>query len=95
VFDIFKGNYYVANGLQNLLIDFVDETAVRIGKPLKVIGSEIFEQRGVRHTRKSKDSNIVPRSVPKPECIKHLSISSNDRLFPQWNSTPKFLERKN
>ncbi|MBS1514106.1 MAG: site-specific integrase [Bacteroidetes bacterium] len=79
---------------QNLLIDFVDGTAARIGEPLKVIGNEIFEERVILHTRKSKDSNIVPRSVPKPDCIKHISISSNERLFPLWNSTPKFLERK-
>lgn len=79
---------------QNLLIDFVDETAARIGEPLKVVGREIFEQRVVLHTRKSKDSNIVPRSVPKPNCIRHLEVAPNERLFYQWNSTPKFLERK-
>ncbi|MBX7047130.1 MAG: site-specific integrase [Ignavibacteria bacterium] len=79
---------------QNLLIDFVADSAARIGEPLKVFGKEIFSEYVILYTRKSKNSNIVPRRVPKPECIKHIQILPNERLFPHWNSTPRFLERK-
>lgn len=79
---------------QRLLIDFVTETGARINEPLKVTGRDIFNDYVVLYTKKSRNSNVVPRKVPKPDCIKHIQIQPNEKLFKQWSDTPKFLERK-
>ncbi|MCC6864540.1 MAG: hypothetical protein IT280_00100 [Ignavibacteria bacterium] len=79
---------------QRLLIDFVSETAARINEPLKVTGNDIFDTYVVLYTKKSKNSNVVPRKVPKPDCIKDIKLEPDERLFKLWSDTPKFLERK-
>ena len=79
---------------QKLLIDFVAETGARINEPLKVTGKDIFDDYVILYTKKSRNSNIVPRKVPKPDCIKHLNPKPDERLFRLWSDTPKFLERK-
>lgn len=79
---------------QKLLIDFVAETGARINEPLKITGNDIFNDYVILYTKKSRNSNIVPRKVPKPDCIKHLNPKPDEKLFKQWSDTPKFLERK-
>jgi len=79
---------------QKLLIDFVAETGARINEPLKVTGKDIFDDYVILYTKKSRNSNIVPRKVPKPDCIKHVNPKPDERLFKLWSDTPKFLERK-
>lgn len=79
---------------QLLLLDFVDETAARINEPLHLFGKDVLENTVILHTRKSKNSNIVPRKVPMPECLKGKKYKSEERVFPQWNEQPKFLQRK-
>ncbi|MBZ0202944.1 MAG: hypothetical protein K8I03_08010 [Ignavibacteria bacterium] len=79
---------------QKLLIDFVSETAARINEPLKVTGKDVFDTYVVLYTKKSKNSNVIPRKVPKPDCIKDIKIEPDERLFKLWSDTPKFLERK-
>ena len=79
---------------QKLLIDFVAETGARINEPLQVTGKDIFEEYVILYTKKSRNSNIVPRKVPKPDCINGIQLKSDERLFRNWIDTPKFLERK-
>lgn len=79
---------------QKLLIDFVAETGARINEPLKVTGKDIIDDYVILYTKKSRNSNIVPRKVPKPDCIKHIKLKPDERLFKLWSDTPKFLERK-
>lgn len=79
---------------QKLLIDFVAETGARINEPLKVTGKDIFNDYVILYTKKSRNSNIVPRKVPKPDCIKSIQLGQDERLFNLWSDTPKFLERK-
>lgn len=79
---------------QKLLIDFVAETGARINEPLKVTGKDIFDDYVILYTKKSRNSNVVPRKVPKPECIKDIILELDERLFKRWADTPKFLERK-
>lgn len=76
------------------LFDFVAETAARISEPLKITGKDILEEHVILYTKKSRNSNIVPRKVPKPDCIKDISIGENERLFGRWEDAPNFLERK-
>lgn len=79
---------------QKLLIDFISETAARINEPLKVTGKDIFDDYIILYTKKSRNSNIVPRKVPRPFCLKEIKLNSDERLFSYWSDTPKFLQRK-
>ena len=79
---------------QKLLIDFVKETGARINEPLKITGNDITPEYVILYTKKSKFSNLVPRKLPLPVCIKKISIDRDERLFPYWKEKPKFLERK-
>jgi len=82
------------NRRQNLLIDFVKETGARIGECFKIKGSDIFDDYIVLYTRKSKDSNLVPRKLPRPLCLAEVRLKPDDLLFPDWTEQPKFLVRK-
>lgn len=79
---------------QLLLLDFIAETGARINEPLKVTGKDIFDDYVILYTKKSRNSNVVPRKVPKPDCIKHIPVQPSEKLFKRWSDTPKFLERK-
>lgn len=84
----------ICDAEQKMLIEFVDESGARINEPLKVAGKHMLEEHVILQTRKSRYSNIVPRKVPTPQCIKHVKIGPDELLFPQWSDTPKFLQRK-
>jgi len=79
---------------QKLLIDFISETAARINEPLKVTGKDIFDDYIILYTKKSRNSNIVPRKVLKPDCIRGIELKEDEKLFKLWSDTPKFLKRK-
>lgn len=79
---------------QQRLIDFVKDTGCRIGEALRVNGADILENEVVVYTKKSRNSNLVPRKLPKPECIKNVSIKSDESLFKRWSDDPRFLEDK-
>jgi integrase len=81
---------------QELLINFVMETGARINEPLRITGKDITNEFVILYTRKSKNSNLVPRKLPLPECIKEKEIAllPDKRLFDRWIEKPKFLERK-
>ena len=84
----------ICNRRQNLLIDFLLETGARINEVFKIKGEDIFEDYIVLYTRKSKNSNLVPRKVPRPLCLKDTRLKPEELLFPDWSRQPKFLERK-
>lgn len=79
---------------QLFLLEFVNETAARINEPLHMYGKDVLEDYVILHTRKSKNSDIVPRKIPKPNCIQGKKFLSDERVFPYWNDYPKFLARK-
>lgn len=79
---------------QKRLIHFIRETGARINECLNLRGCDILEKDIVLYTRKSKNSNRVPRKLPKPKCFKGLSFKSDELIFGKWNEQPKFLERK-
>lgn len=75
---------------QRLLIDFVYQTGCRIMEAIRLKPEDIEKDTIVLWTRKSKNSNLTPRRVPKPDCIKGLDFKG----FPQWQGYPRFLEAK-
>lgn len=79
---------------QNFLMDFILETGARINEPLRLKGKDILKDSVVLYTRKSKYSNLVPRKVILPQCLKGKNYESEERVFPWWNEQPKFLQRK-
>lgn len=76
------------------LIDFVMETGCRIGEAIRITGADILENEVILYTKKSFNSDLTPRKLPKPECIKDITIMPDERLFARWADTPRFLEDK-
>ena len=79
---------------QLFLLEFIDETAARINEPLKLLGKNIYPDKIILHTRKSKNSDLVPRKLPLPKCLEGKTYKMNERVFPWWSEEPKFLARK-
>jgi integrase len=80
---------------QKILIEFVKETACRISEALRLKDTDIDGDDIILYTRKSKNSNLTPRRVPKPACLDSLiPLKANYRVFSRWSSAPKFLEKK-
>ncbi len=77
---------------QKLLLDFVMETGARINEVLNVIGKDLGRGYVILYTRKSKNSNLVPRKVPLK--LKLPKIKENEKLFYRWGKHPKFIEKK-
>jgi integrase len=78
---------------QRVLVEFVRDTAARINEPLRMRGNDVLDNEVVLYTRKSKNSDLVPRKVPKPACLQNRSFKPDELVFPYWKSRPKFLER--
>jgi integrase len=79
---------------QIMLIDFVMETGCRISEALRITGKEILDNKVILYTKKSRNSDLVPRMLPKPECIKNIKIKPEELLFKRWSDSPRFLEDK-
>lgn len=79
---------------QQDLINFILETGVRINEVLNLKGQDILNTSVILYTRKSNNSNSVPRKVPKPEWLDNKMFPADERVFKEWNEYPKFLDRK-
>ena len=79
---------------QKNLIDFVMETGCRINEALRIEIADVYDDYIVLYTRKSKDSNLVPRKVPRPKSLCINGLKSDDRIYNRWSNIPKFLKRK-
>lgn len=79
---------------ERLLIEFVEDTGARIGEALKLSNKDIFDDYIVFYTRKSKNSNLMPRKVPRPECLPYEEYNKPERIFKRWTDQPRFLEKK-
>jgi len=73
------------------LFDFVEQTGCRINEALRLRYENIQEGLVTLWTRKAKNSNLTPRRIPVPECLK--KIQGNGCIFGRWKDKPKFLER--
>jgi integrase len=79
---------------QKHLIQFLMETGCRINEALKVTGSDIMGDSIILTTRKSNNSDLIPRKLPLPEFLKDFKLNPDQRIFSSWTEQPKFLERK-
>jgi integrase len=79
---------------QAMLINFVKDTGCRISEALRITGKEILQACVVLYTKKSRNSDLVPRKVPKPVYIKKIIVETDERLFNRWCDVPRFLEDK-
>jgi integrase len=83
----------LCNREQKLLIDFAKETGCRIGEAIRFKGRDISKDNIVLYTRKSKNSDLTPRKLPKPECLKG-KYQADEFVFGTWSELPKFLDKK-
>lgn len=74
------------------LIDFVMQTGARISEALRITGKDVGDGYVILYTRKSFNSNLVPRKVYHSLLLSN--ITSDERLFKRWTESPKFLELK-
>jgi len=79
------------NHRQAFLIDFLMETGARINEAINLTYNDIKETYLILYTNKSKNSDRTPRKIPIPDCLK--GKRGVGRVFPEWNETPKFLDR--
>jgi len=74
---------------QKELFDFVDESACRINEAIRLDWKDVDEKQVVLYTRKSRNSNLTPRIIPRPSC---LAGEGTGRVFSHWTANPRFLE---
>jgi len=79
---------------QALLVKTVRDTGARINEALRMCGKDILEHNIVLYTRKSNNSDLVPRKVPKPVYLNTVTIMPDEKLFKRWSDIPRFLEDK-
>lgn len=79
---------------QAFLINFIKETGARIGECLRFKGEDICADYIVLYTKKSKNSDLTPRKLPVPECLKGKKYKPDDLVFGRWSELPKFLDKK-
>ena len=79
---------------QRLILQFIMDTGARINEALNLKGKDISNISVTLYTRKSKNSNLVPRKVPKPECLIGRIFPTDKNVFSEWSEYPKFLDRK-
>lgn len=77
---------------QLFLFDFVEESGARIMEAVRLDWPDVKNDVVILKTRKAKNSNLTPRLIPKPECIKLLT--GEGKVFKQWTAYPRFLEDK-
>ena len=78
-----------------LLVDFCTETGCRINEALRLTSKDIGPETVTLWTRKSKNSNLTSRIIPRPHCLKDEHIPpEGERVFKRWTAQPRFLEKK-
>jgi len=76
---------------ERFLIDFCQETGCRINEALRLEKKDIGEDFIILYTRKSRNSNLTPRKIPKPKCLNRRLRKG--KIF-YWETTPRFLEKR-
>lgn len=77
------------NGTQRLMFDICDQTAARINEVVRLTYEDIDDDLMTLWTRKAKNSDLTPRRVPTPDCLKGLK--GKGKVFPH-TGYPRFLE---
>lgn len=78
------------NEKQKVLFNFVKESGARINEAVRFFNNpEINGNLIILYTRKSKNSNLTPRHIPKPECLSQ----DYSGLKEEWrHPNPRFIE---
>ncbi len=76
---------------QQQLVQFVYDTASRINEAVTLDYKDVHDEHVVLYTRKSRNSALSPRFVPRPEYVK---LGGKGKVFAEWNKYPRFLEMK-
>lgn len=71
------------------LFDFVAESGCRIMEAVRLTNKDIDEKSVILYTRKAKNSNLTPRMIPRPICLKG---EFDGKVFSEWIAYPRFLE---
>lgn len=77
------------NPKQRQLFDFVEESGCRIMEAIRLQSKDVDTDRVVLYTRKAKNSNLTPRIIPRPDCLKEVPTG---RVFSEWTAHPRFIE---
>jgi integrase len=89
------------NPAQKKLFDFVAETGCRINEAVGIANDkrvpgllveDVEDDYVVLRSRKSKNSNTTPRTVPRPKCLKDEDLPEEGKVFKDWNGYPHFLD---
>jgi integrase len=87
-----NGDEYISglNERQWLLVQFCEETGCRISEAIRLKAQDVTETTVTLWTRKSKNSDLTPRVIPRPTCLKDKDIHwgrkwEASRVFPEWN----------
>jgi integrase len=76
---------------ETFIFNFVDQTACRIFEAIRFKTEDIDGDLITLWSRKAKNSNLTPRRIPKPDCLKNFK--GKGKVFP-WTDHPGFLEKK-
>jgi integrase len=82
------------NRPQKKLFDFVDQTGCRIDEALRLRRKDVDEDYVTLWTREAKNSDLTPRLIPRPDCLKdkNLPPGEDDRVFSTWSRYPRFID---
>ncbi|HMQ78328.1 MAG TPA: site-specific integrase [Ignavibacteria bacterium] len=75
---------------ERLLITFIEQTGARVSEALRLTGADVSPGHVILRTRKSRNSDLMPRRVPLT--LELPKINDDERLFKRWNNRPQFLE---
>ncbi len=79
-----------SNCEQLKLFDFVDQTGCRVQEAVRFKYEDIDGNLITLYTHKAKNSDFLPRRIPKPECLN--GRKGKGKVFKDWNAYPRFLE---
>ena len=90
--DEIKSVLEICTPAQRFLLSFVEESGCRIMEAIRLKYSDIDDETVTLYTRKSKNSNLTPRTIPKPICLN--GSRGKGYVFKEWTEYPRFLEEK-
>jgi len=76
---------------EKLLFDFVEQTGCRINEAMRMKHEDLQDGLVTLWTHKARNSNLTPRRIPIPECMK--ARRGSGLVFKRWNNTPSFIEK--
>lgn len=79
---------------QRRLVEFIRDTGARVSEALNLMGRDVTNVDVTLYTKKSANSNLIGRTLDKPDCLVGWTFPPDKKVFGDWTEQPKFLERK-